>query len=262
MRLLIVDDERPARMKLRHLLAQQDGVAAVEEAADGIEALDRIASFRPDALLLDIEMPELSGIELAASLPEPAPLVVFVTAYERYAAQAFDFDAIDYLLKPYDGARLARALARLKKRLETQPDGRAAALPSAPLEQLLVSERGVTRVVRIADIQWIETADNYVVLHTATGSPARRRLRALPPPRRRRRPVDRAGGDPGQGRRRTAAARRRTRAVQPPVPRRRAGAVVRLSPPAPPAAACRPGRPSPCTHPSRPSPHSRRCRRS
>jgi two-component system LytT family response regulator len=171
MRLLIVDDERPARAKLRHLLAQQDGVAAVEEAADGIEALDRIASFRPDALLLDIEMPELSGIELAASLPEPAPLVVFVTAYERYAAQAFDFDAIDYLLKPYDGARLARALARLRKRMERLPDGRAAALPPAPLEQLLVSERGVTRVVRIADIQWIETADNYVVLHTATGSP-------------------------------------------------------------------------------------------
>ena len=74
MRLLIVDDERPARVKLRHLLAQQDGITAVEEAADGIDALERIASFRPDALLLDIEMPELSGIELAASLPEPAPL--------------------------------------------------------------------------------------------------------------------------------------------------------------------------------------------
>jgi two-component system LytT family response regulator len=178
MRLLIVDDERPARAKLRHLLAQQDGVAAVEEAADGIEALDRIASFRPDALLLDIEMPELSGIELAASLPEPAPLVVFVTAYERYACQAFDADAIDYLLKPYDGDRLGRALARLRKKLEARPEGLAAALPSAPLEQLLVSERGVTRVVRVADIQWIETADNYVVLHTATSSPLLRQTLA------------------------------------------------------------------------------------
>jgi two-component system, LytTR family, response regulator len=178
MRLLIVDDERPARAKLRHLLAQQDGVTAVEEAADGIDALERIASFRPDALLLDIEMPELSGIELAASLPEPAPLVVFVTAYERYACQAFDCDAIDYLLKPYDGERLARALARLRKKLEIKVDGRAAALPPAPLEQLLVSERGITRVVRIADIQWIETADNYVVLHTAAGSPLLRQTLA------------------------------------------------------------------------------------
>jgi two-component system LytT family response regulator len=177
-RLLIVDDERPARAKLRHLLAQQDGIAAVDEAADGIEALERIAAFRPDALLLDIEMPELSGIELAASLPEPAPLVVFVTAYERYACQAFDADAIDYLLKPYDGERLGRALARLRKKLETRPDGQAAALPPAPLEQLLVSERGATRIVRVADIQWIETADNYVVLHTAEGAPLLRQTLA------------------------------------------------------------------------------------
>jgi two-component system LytT family response regulator len=178
MRLLIVDDERPARAKLRHLLAQQDGIAAVEEAADGIEALDRIASFRPDALLLDIEMPELSGIELAASLPEPAPLVVFVTAYDRYACQAFDADAIDYLLKPYDGERLGRALARLRTRLAARPADRAAALPPAPLEQLLVSERGVTRVVRVEHIQWIESADNYVVLHTAAGAPLLRQTLA------------------------------------------------------------------------------------
>jgi two-component system LytT family response regulator len=177
-RLLIVDDERPARMRLRHLLAQQDGIAAVEEAADGIDALARIASFRPDALLLDIEMPELSGIELAASLPEPAPLVVFVTAYDRYACDAFDADAIDYLLKPCDGARLGRALARLRARLAARPQGRPAALPPAPLEQLLVSERGGTRIVRIADIQWIATADNYVVLHTATGSPLLRQTLA------------------------------------------------------------------------------------
>jgi two-component system LytT family response regulator len=178
MRLLIVDDERPARAKLRHLLAQQDGVAAVEEAADGIEALDRIASFRPDALLLDIEMPELSGIELAASLPEPAPLVVFVTAFDRYACQAFDADAIDYLLKPYDAERLGRALARLRTRLAARPAGRTAALPPTPLEQLLVSERGVTRVVRVEHIQWIETADNYVVLHTAAGAPLLRQTLA------------------------------------------------------------------------------------
>ena len=182
-RLLIVDDERPARAKLRHLLARHGGIE-VEEAVDGIEALDRIAAFRPDALLLDIEMPELSGIELAASLPEPAPLVVFVTAHERYAADAFDAEAIDYLLKPYDATRLARALDRLKKRLAARPALSPAvtvpppALPPPALEQLLVSDRGVTRVVRVADIQWIETADNYVVLHTAAGSPLLRQTLA------------------------------------------------------------------------------------
>lgn len=181
MRILIVDDERPARAKLRHLLAQQDGVTAVEDAADGIEALEKVAGFRPDALLLDIEMPELSGIDVAASLPEPAPLVVFVTAYEQYALRAFDADAIDYLLKPYDGARLGRALERLRRRLDARGlDAPAppAAPPPAPPEQLLVGERGGTRIVRVADVQWIETADNYVVLHTAAGSPLLRQTLA------------------------------------------------------------------------------------
>jgi two-component system LytT family response regulator len=174
MRILIVDDERPARAKLRHLLAQQPGIAAVEEAADGVDALAQIARFHPDVLLLDIEMPELSGIELAASLPEPAPLVVFVTAHADHAPQAFDTDAIDYLLKPYDAARLARALARVRTRLDAHGAAGPSApapLPAAPLEHLLVSERGVTRIVRVADIGWIETADNYVALHTPAGSP-------------------------------------------------------------------------------------------
>lgn len=189
MRILIVDDEAPARARLRRLLDGRDDIAAVEEAADGIEALARIEAFWPDALLLDIEMPELSGIELAASLPEPAPLVVFVTAWDRYALQAFDARAIDYLLKPCDGARLDRALVRLRERLRERAAASApatgehaahlpAALPALPLRQLLVGERGVTRVVPIADIGWIETADNYVALHTPTGSPLLRQTLA------------------------------------------------------------------------------------
>jgi two-component system LytT family response regulator len=170
MRILIVDDERPARDKLRRMLEQESGVAAIDEACDGIEALQRIGEFRPDALFLDIQMPELSGIELAASLPAPAPLVVFVTAFDEYAIRAFDADAIDYLLKPYDQPRLQRALARLRERLATAQAPQASA-PALPVRQLLVAERGATRIVRTADIQWIETADNYVVLHTAHGAP-------------------------------------------------------------------------------------------
>jgi two-component system LytT family response regulator len=180
-RLLIVDDEAPARARLRRLLERQDGVAAIDEADDGVAALERIAAFRPDALLLDIEMPELSGIELAASLPEPAPLVVFVTAWDRYALQAFDARAIDYLLKPCDEARLQRALGRLGERLKERralPAALPAALPLLPLRQLLVSERGVTRVVAVADIGWIETADNYVALHTGAASPLLRQTLA------------------------------------------------------------------------------------
>lgn len=176
MRLLIVDDERPARERLRRMLALEAGIEAVHEAADGIEALRMVDSARPDALLLDIEMPELSGIDLAASLPAPAPLVVFVTAHQDYALRAFDSEAVDYLLKPFDQARLRRALERLRARLAA-PRQDAAALACPPC-QLLVSERGVTRVVQVADIDWLETADNYVALHTPAGAPLLRQTLA------------------------------------------------------------------------------------
>jgi len=168
MRVLIVDDEKPARDKLRRLLAQEAGITAVAEAADGIEALERIEAFKPDALFLDIAMPELSGIELAASLPEPAPAIVFVTAYDQYAIRAFDAGAIDYLLKPCDAERLKRAVHRLRERTSARA---VQARPDLPLRQLLVSDRGAMRVVPVADIGWIESADNYVMLHTPCGSP-------------------------------------------------------------------------------------------
>jgi two-component system LytT family response regulator len=173
MRLLIVDDERPARERLRRMLAQEPGIAAIEEAVDGIDAMEKLPAFRPDALFLDIQMPELSGLDLAASLPQPAPLVVFVTAFDEYAIRAFDANAIDYLLKPFDAARLQRALHRLRERLQAAAP--AAALPPLPgtnaVSKLLVPERSGTRVVPVAEIQWIETADNYVMLHTCAGQP-------------------------------------------------------------------------------------------
>ncbi|GJI98910.1 DNA-binding response regulator [Duganella caerulea] len=193
MRVLIVDDERPARDKMRRLLEQEPDISAIEEARDGVEALERLPAFAPDLLLLDIQMPEITGLDVAASLPAPAPLVVFVTAYDEYAIRAFDANAIDYLLKPYDQQRLQRALQRARERLAQQ---RAAQTiqPMPPLlteeappplqhplpaiSQLLVPERGGTRIVRVEHIQWIETADNYVVLHTAEGQPLMRQTLA------------------------------------------------------------------------------------
>lgn len=169
MRVLIVDDERPARDKLRRLLVQETDILSVSEAHDGIEALELIAAETPDVVFLDIQMPEVSGIELAASLPTPAPLIVFVTAYDQYAIRAFDTNAIDYLLKPYDQTRLVRALERVRERLLAQKVTTATSTnpaPGLPVRQLLVSERGMTRVVKVEQIQWIETADNYVILHT------------------------------------------------------------------------------------------------
>ena len=108
-RALIVDDEPPARARLRQLLDAHGGVTVVGEAASGAEALELIRERRPDVLFLDIEMPEMRGTTLAASLPEPRPFVVFATAYERYAVDAFACDATDYLLKPITRERLLEA---------------------------------------------------------------------------------------------------------------------------------------------------------
>jgi two-component system LytT family response regulator len=187
MRVLIVDDERPARDKLRRLLEQEPGITAIEEARDGVDALERLPAFAPDVLLLDIQMPEITGLEVAASLPSPAPLVVFVTAYDEYAIQAFDANAVDYLLKPYDQPRLQRALQRVRERMAaraapmtpTAPAAPAAPTPPLPdIHQLLIPERGGMRIVKVEQIQWIETADNYVVLHTADGQPLMRQTLA------------------------------------------------------------------------------------
>jgi two-component system LytT family response regulator len=170
MRVLIVDDERPARDKLHRLLAQEPDVAAIAHACDGVEALAQVESFGPDVLFLDVQMPEVSGIDVAASLPAPAPLVVFATAYDAYALSAFDANAVDYLLKPFDQARLARAMARVRERLAARGAAPGPATGQA-VAKLLVLERGVTRVIPVEQIGWLETADNYVVLHTAHGQP-------------------------------------------------------------------------------------------
>jgi two-component system LytT family response regulator len=171
MRVLIVDDEAPARTRLRRLLAQE-GIDAIAEAADAAAALHQIAQARPDVLFLDIQMPGTSGIALASALPAPAPQLVFTTGHDAYAVDAFDTDAADYLLKPFDAGRLGRALARVRKRLADTP-------PPAPgPARLLVPERGATRVVAVRDIGWIETADNYVILHTAAAQPLLRQTMA------------------------------------------------------------------------------------
>jgi len=189
MRVLIVDDELPARDKLRRLLQQESDIEAIFDAADGFQALERIAVDRPDVLFLDIQMPEISGLEVAASLPMPAPMIVFVTAFDQYAIRAFDANAVDYLLKPYDQARLQRAVQRVRERAALPAPAADVAAPNLggsevlalhPIRQLLISERGVTRVVKVDQIDWIETADNYVALHTADGQPLlRQTLTAL-----------------------------------------------------------------------------------
>ena len=121
-RAFIVDDEPPARVRLRQLLAEVGDVLVVGEAGDAVEARDSIVEVRPDVVFLDIEMPEESGTDLAATLPEPRPFVVFATAFERYALAAFAVDATDYLVKPITRARLSGTLERVRERLSRRSD--------------------------------------------------------------------------------------------------------------------------------------------
>ncbi len=197
MRVLIVDDEKPARERLRRLLAAFDDVQLVGEAQDGEDALRQVTALAPDALFLDVQMPGASGLDVAASLPEPAPAVVFVTAFDHYALQAFDSAAVDYLLKPVAPDRLARAVQRLLQRFpqsscERLPQSSRERLPQRsrergvpprettrpPPAQLLIPDRDRIHVVRVADILWLEAADNYVVVHTPERAPLMRRTLA------------------------------------------------------------------------------------
>ena len=158
MRVLIVDDEAPARTKLRRMLAAWPAIEVAGEAADGLQALQMVAALAPDAIFLDVQMPACTGLDVAASLPHPAPPVVFVTAYDRYALQAFDAAAVDYLLKPVEPERLARAVQRLQSRGAQAP-------AAGPAQRLLIADRGSLHVVPCEQIEWLEAADNYVAVH-------------------------------------------------------------------------------------------------
>jgi two-component system, LytTR family, response regulator len=171
MRALIVDDEAPARDKLRRWLAEQTDIELLHDAADGLSAAQAIAAQAPDLVFLDIQMPGLSGLEVAAQLqPKNAPLLVFVTAHGDHALQAFDLDAVDYLLKPYDKDRLLRTLARIRERIRN-PSARAKAVQTArgqqgTSERLLVPDGERLILIESAALLWLAADDNYVLLHT------------------------------------------------------------------------------------------------
>ena len=122
LRVVIVDDEPPARLRLRQLLAEAGDVVVLGEAGDGHEARAVIEATRPDVVFLDVDMPEQSGTAVAAALRDPKPFIVFATAFERYAVDAFAVDATDYLLKPITRARLASTLLRVRDRVSRQSD--------------------------------------------------------------------------------------------------------------------------------------------
>ncbi len=178
LRVAIVDDEAPARAALRVLLAERDDVEIVEECRNGQDAVDAIRRTSIDLVLLDIEMPGLDGFAVIEEIgPERMPLTMFITAHEEHALRAFEADAIDYILKPFDRTRFFaafdRAVRRITERRTAEWAGRLTALlgrrvpaaTAAPPARFPVPVGDRVVFVPIDDIEWIEASDQYVILH-------------------------------------------------------------------------------------------------
>jgi len=165
--ILITDDEAPARSRLRDLLSDIDNIHIVAEAKNGKEALDLAGELQPDIVLLDIRMPEMDGIEAAQhlqKLPKP-PAIIFTTAFDNYAIQAFDMNAVDYLLKPIRSERLQTALQKARTLL---PQQLAALTPLSPQRtHLSITERGRILLVPLADIIYLRAELKYITVRTA-----------------------------------------------------------------------------------------------
>ena len=171
-RTLLIDDEQPARERLKQLLSAHADVEIVGEADDGVQAAEQIAALSPDLVLLDIQMPGASGLDVAASLGKPRPAVIFCTAFDQYAVDAFELSALDYLLKPVNRARLAAAIDRV--RAATPAPGRDRAIENltqatgmAPT-RFLAKRGNRFRVVPATEVVAFTFVDGITHLLTAT----------------------------------------------------------------------------------------------
>ena len=175
-RTLVVDDEPVARARVLSLLRTEADIEVVGECATGSQVLSAIQEKSPDLVFLDIQMPEIDGVELARSFGGGKPAVVFVTAYDEYALRAFEVHAVDYLLKPFSAERFRSALTHVRHQLPQRqaaaggsPDPPAGQHAGAPRPErhnrLIVKSSGRIHFVRIQDVDWCEASGNYVSLH-------------------------------------------------------------------------------------------------
>lgn len=181
MRVLVVDDEPAARRKILRFLQDEAGIEIVGEAATGRDAVERILSERPDLVFLDIHMADMDGFDVVEALAQGPymPSIVFATAHDDYAVRAFEVSALDYLLKPFDRERFARALSRARKSLASNAEADQTHLmtllealrpPGRFLRRLLVPHEGRSVFVNVAEIVRLESDRNDVTIHTGRAS--------------------------------------------------------------------------------------------
>lgn len=177
---LIVDDEPPARSLVRRLLAPHKEIELIGECESGLEAIAAIRAHAPDLIFLDVQMPELDGFGVIEALAgERLPHIVFITAYDQYAVRAFEAQALDYLLKPFDRERFEQALHRALQQIRNEQNGAATGRILALLaeqqreahhaarhaERFVIKEEGRVFFLKADEIEWIEAEGNYVILH-------------------------------------------------------------------------------------------------
>ena len=175
-RVLVVDDEALARERACQLLKADPEIEIIGQCGDGQTAVEKIQKDKPDLVLLDVQMPELDGFAVVEAVgADNMPPVIFVTAHEKFALKAFDVHAIDYLLKPYDRERFETALRRAKDQLARSKSGDLQSKMSAllgeiktqpkPANRLVVKTEGRVLLLKNEDVDWVEAADNYIILH-------------------------------------------------------------------------------------------------
>jgi two-component system, LytTR family, response regulator len=174
LRVLICDDELMARKRVLRLLGELPGIEATMECASGEEVLATLREEDVDVAILDVQMPDMNGLETVMKMPEDRPYIVFLTAHPEHAVSAFEVGAVDYLLKPVDAARLARALERARRFLDQGPSAEtgadAAQAPSGKLDKLAIATREGAALVRPSDVTCATFDGTLVTVHTTTRS--------------------------------------------------------------------------------------------
>jgi len=175
-KIIIIDDEAPARELIKHYLKEVDSIEVIAECADGFSGLKSISSLKPDLVFLDIQMPRLTGIELVEVLTEK-PEIIFATAYDQFAIRAFELNAVDYIMKPYEKRRFLEAV---KKAIDKIRSGSGNNVPanqlleikpelSAPVNRIVVRKANSISIIPVDQVRYVEAQDDYVMIYHSAG---------------------------------------------------------------------------------------------
>ena len=174
-RIVIIDDEAPAREIIKHYLNEVESIEVIAECADGFTGLKTISTMKPDLVFLDIQMPRLTGIELVEVLTEK-PEIIFTTAYDQFAIKAFELNAVDYLMKPYAKRRFLDAVKKAIDKIRSgnannEPASQLLAIKpeSSPVNRIVVRKGNAINLIPVEQIRYVEAQDDYVMIYHAAG---------------------------------------------------------------------------------------------